>query len=356
MKRWTRFIIYFAIFIAITAAVVTASAVTVSAAKNEVNTKEEFYDLLAQQIYDREALGYYTVTDSTLMDSLYHLDMEAFSCHYNAEEPLLSGCYLIYYVDTIYTTYQNQTLKVMINFPYPKGNMDEHFEMMARLAQSLKGETDYDTIVNVHDYLIDNYEYDHRSSMENHTDIDGFKDGVMVCSGYGLATYYLLNEAGVETRILTGDGGGGPHMWNLVKLGDEWYNLDVTWDDRGNMPKSYDYFLKSDKDFPNHTRSGGYNNANFNVRIAEKSYKHPFYMGKSSVIKGLVLLVIILMIIYFKFITASSKKNTVPTGTVVKDDFDEWMKDNEHTPSMETQKLTSTERELFSSDKDNMTY
>jgi hypothetical protein len=62
------------------------------------------------------------------------------------------------------------------------------------------------------------------------------------------------------------------------------------------------------------------------------------------------------MIIYFKFITASSKKNTVPTGTVVKDDFDEWMMDNEHTPSMETQKLTSTERELFSSDKDNNTY
>ena len=36
--------------------------------------------------------------------------------------------------------------------------------------------------------------------------------------------------------------------------------------------------------------------------------------------------------------------------------LDEWMKDNEHTPSMETQKLTATERELFSSDKDNMTY
>ena len=333
MTRFYRILIIFAVIITAATAGVTASAVTAYAAgKDVISSEEQFYDLFAKQIYDRDAFRYYNVENSSLLDSLYHLDLEEFACHYNPDEPLLSGCYLVYYLETVYTTYDSRGLKVMITFPYPKGNMDDHFAMMERLAQRLKGETDYDTILNVHDYLIENYEYDHRSSMENHTDIDGFKDGVMVCSGYGLATYYLLNEAGVETRIITGDGGGGLHMWNMVKLDGEWYNLDVTWDDQGGSYKTYKYFLKSDADFPDHTRQGGYNNANFNGMVSRKSYKHPFYMRRSTGIGALFLMVLVSAVIYFKYITASRKKqyqSKQAVGTVVEDGFDEWMKDNE---------------------------
>ncbi len=329
MKRIYRYIIIFAILVIAASAGVTASAVTARAAKKDkITTTEEFYDAFARQIYDREAFKYYDVENSSLMDSLYHLNLEDFACHYNPDEPLLSGCYLVYYIDTVYTTYDSQGLKVMITFPYPKGNMDDHFDMMARLAQRLKGETDYDTVLNVHDYLIENFEYDHRSSMENHTDIDGFKDGVMVCSGYGLAAYYLLNEAGVETRIITGIAGGGLHMWNMVKLEDKWYNLDVTWDDMGDNYKIYKYFLKSDADFPDHKRTGGYTASNFNVMVSQKSYKHPFYFGRSAEVLIGVIFLILLAVIYFKYIHGSKRKpEAVPTTAVVVDDFDDWMKE-----------------------------
>jgi len=43
----------------------------------------------------------------------------------------------------------------------------------------------------------------------------------------------------------------GGHAWNLVKVDDEWYHLDTTWNDpvpdRGNGIR-YDYFLLNDTD------------------------------------------------------------------------------------------------------------
>ncbi len=46
----------------------------------------------------------------------------------------------------------------------------------------------------------------------------------------------LLEEVGIECKYVTGvsvhDGkAGGGHAWNMVKLDNEWYNLDATWDD-----------------------------------------------------------------------------------------------------------------------------
>ena len=35
------------------------------------------------------------------------------------------------------------------------------------------------------------------------------------------------------------------HMWNQVKIGNQWYLLDATWDDE--EPVVYTYFLKGSK-------------------------------------------------------------------------------------------------------------
>ncbi|MDR1638942.1 MAG: S-layer homology domain-containing protein [Clostridiales bacterium] len=83
--------------------------------------------------------------------------------------------------------------------------------------------------------------------------IDGFPDtsvyahnilGVMdtstdgpVCEAYAKAYAYILNRLGIEASVWVGlstsggNGGGGAHAWNTVKIDENHYYADLTWDD-----------------------------------------------------------------------------------------------------------------------------
>ncbi len=63
--------------------------------------------------------------------------------------------------------------------------------------------------------------------------------GEGVCAGYATAFQYLLQCAGIESFVVTGWGKGGCHAWNTVKLGDDWYFVDLTWDDQSRVIYTY---------------------------------------------------------------------------------------------------------------------
>lgn len=79
-------------------------------------------------------------------------------------------------------------------------------------------------------------------------------DGKALCEGYSRAFAYLCNKAEIENIYATGVTSDGiDHIWNMVKLDNEWYNIDLTWDDPDNLSEqidflqgkyiSYNYFL-----------------------------------------------------------------------------------------------------------------
>lgn len=75
-----------------------------------------------------------------------------------------------------------------------------------------------------------------------------------VCAGYSRAYQYILQKLGIPCYYCTGYAGEN-HAWNIVKLGNAYYNVDVTWDDV--EPNSYDYFNQTDKVFSkDHVRTG----------------------------------------------------------------------------------------------------
>ena len=332
MMKWNKEIFICFLSVLIVVGMMTPSLGSFAASDDDtVTSTKDYYDKLAHQVYDREAYRYYKVDNPALADNYVHIDMNAFAHHYNKDNPLISGCYLIYYLDTIYTEYSPSGLKVRIKFPYNKGRMDEHFEQLERLSNRLKGKSDYDTVLKVHDYLIEHFEYDYNTKMANHTDIDGFKDGVMVCSGYSLAAYYLLNKVGVETRVVTGFGGDGEptnnHMWNIVKVDGQWYNLDITWDDRGGKNKTYEYFLKCDDDFPRHIRMDGFDVGDTKIVMAERSYKHPFSFNNPEQIPKLLFALFIIGIVVFveiKKIRKKKEEKLLSQIKVIEDDYDDF--------------------------------
>ena len=97
--------------------------------------------------------------------------------------------------------------------------------------------TDYQKELAIHDYLIENCEYDVEGYESGKIEADSFNAygalclGVAVCEGYAEAAALLLNRAGVETLVITGDSRGEKHAWNIVKIDGDYYHLDVTWND-----------------------------------------------------------------------------------------------------------------------------
>lgn len=125
--------------------------------------------------------------------------------------------------------------------------------------------SDYQKIKAIYDYLTENvtYDYDHLyddTYKRKHTAYAALIDKKAVCQGYAVLFYRMALEAGIDARYIAGIGNGGPHGWNIVKLGDEYYNLDATWD-AGRQ--NYEYFLKTDKNFKDHARYTDYASANF---------------------------------------------------------------------------------------------
>lgn len=99
----------------------------------------------------------------------------------------------------------------------------------------------------LHDWLTANCAYDQTvhdphtpMGRENNLDPYGaLENGYGICLGYATTFQLLLSMAGEECITVAGAANDSrqDHAWNMVKLAEEWYCVDVTWDDpTGNAP------------------------------------------------------------------------------------------------------------------------
>lgn len=129
------------------------------------------------------------------------------------------------------------------------------------IKSKLTGNT-YKDVKMIHDYLIDNVEYDEKNeSIGTYTIYGAFVDKKCVCEGYTRAFKYIADSVGIKCVIMQGTGTNTQgktekHAWNAVNVGGSWYLIDTTWDDpiivgRGVVLKSiyYKYFLKGSSTF-----------------------------------------------------------------------------------------------------------
>lgn len=97
-------------------------------------------------------------------------------------------------------------------------------------------DTDYDKELYIHDYITRNCVYSSSGSSMIYTIYGLLVDGKANCEGYSRTIQYLLGKVDVENYIVTGmavnaQGEKEGHMWNVVKIDGEYFNLDATWDD-----------------------------------------------------------------------------------------------------------------------------
>lgn len=120
-----------------------------------------------------------------------------------------------------------------------------------KIKNKLTGKSDYAKELYVHDYIIKKCTYEADEAQNSDTDkstaYGGLVSGRASCEGYSKAFKYVLDYLGIQCYIAAGEALAdnnkySSHMWNVVKIEDELYFTDVTWDDSDTTQIYYDYF------------------------------------------------------------------------------------------------------------------
>ena len=152
--------------------------------------------------------------------------------------------------------------KIMNDYqPEQLKNMSAELEaMIQQIIVSLdKNLSDYEKILQIHDYLVTHTEYDSDSALLSEKGIWSTAYGCLingkaVCQGYAQAFQMLMNALEIECGICSGSAKNEPHVWNYILLNQNYYWVDVTWDDPISMDSVeqndwiyHSYFLINDE-------------------------------------------------------------------------------------------------------------
>lgn len=165
----------------------------------------------------------------------------------------------LFFMDTTYACLckkDGEVVQISLEFNDLASDIEQTrgaFESAAEeIAQSAaEFESDYAKEKSIHDALIKKNEYV-KGAPYNQSAYSALVNGRTVCAGYTRAFQYVCQKLGIPCYCCTGYA-KEDHAWNIIKLDDGFYNVDVTWDDTGDG--GYTYFNRTDADFSgDHTR------------------------------------------------------------------------------------------------------
>ena len=225
---------------------------------SQMNGKEkQFYGLLksavisCKNLVDVSDIGI-TTDDAVLAIYRFRADYpqyfwlsHSFAFTYNGYNNTVSSVYLLYTdgtsADTLEETYGN-TYRVNINADRQKivqRQKEVNAQIESIISEINADWSDYRKEKYIHDYVAANMTYDSDAAEEPYINGDilkpafdiygAFINKTGVCEAYSKMFQVLCYSVGINANQVTGVG----HMWNVVLLDGEWYQVDVTWDDSG---------------------------------------------------------------------------------------------------------------------------
>mgnify|MGYP000011565227 FL=1 len=226
-----------------------------------VKSKSSAADQIYYDIEDKAA----SVTDNPVEGDYMFWDISNRDVSYRAQKS--NGYYLYQFLIKIkyFTTLEQRSL------------VDDKVNQIIEELGFTSETTDYEKVKAVYDYVCKHVTY--AKSLDDEivfTAYSALYNGEAVCQGYAQLIYRILKQLGISVRVIPGYGKDKTvrHGWNIVKLGDYYYNLDATWDSQLSQAGiRYRYFLKGDN-FKDHTRDDQYKNSDFyrNYPMAASDY------------------------------------------------------------------------------------
>ena len=226
-----------------------------------VNFGSTFSDILeTDEGYAKIKKYYQTAIEAFTHDNpdVFYIDVNKMYINVEKRTKLLRTTYSVYISAAADSTYLSNDFQNEEEI----NEAEKQIEAEKQKILGNIGDNDYKKILKIHDYIVDNAEYDSTYEKKGTYSIYGALVGKScVCEGYAKALKYLANAVGIECEIVQGtainnSGKSESHAWNAVKINDTWYLVDATWDDpifSGNGYKTnqfkYKYFLKGTNTF-----------------------------------------------------------------------------------------------------------
>lgn len=153
-------------------------------------------------------------------------------------------------------------IKYSAEYPTKEQELIEKIDkILAGLFSEIPSEelTDKEKVRLIHNYIIDALSFDKTldKKLMVADALTAFNTHKAVCQGYTHLANLMFERCGIKSTIIVSK--EMDHCWNKVYLDGEWYNLDITWDDK-NKYTSYFYFCDKDENFIGHTWDKDYYN------------------------------------------------------------------------------------------------
>lgn len=138
--------------------------------------------------------------------------------------------------DSIIFNFDENIIEIEIKRTYNKDDIEIlNSRVDAFISQNITNNmSTRDKIKVIHDYIINNTEYDtlKTDNINDTTYRSNTAYGVLIekrgiCSGYSDTMKIFLDKLNIVNYKICND----KHIWNLVLLDGEWFHLDLTWDD-----------------------------------------------------------------------------------------------------------------------------
>jgi len=168
---------------------------------------------------------------------------------------------IIFYISS-YTVMSDSKRKNCLLQPvykYPIKFIEENVDKIKSFLiafDSAKNKSDIEKEYFIHDYCLDNLEYDHSFNVHSYSPLGIVLNKKAVCEGISKFVKLVGDYIGLDTLVVSGKASVPqlnalelPHAWNIVNIDYKPYHLDITF----NMTltdkiKRYDYFNLCDDD------------------------------------------------------------------------------------------------------------
>lgn len=188
---------------------------------------------------------YYTVLNSGMSSFTFYCPYEYQNCIYDIkslanDQEVLSAInnYVhpynsFHHIETEYDTLGRVTIEATKSYTEAEisqieQEVDRLYPLLVKENRSVR-----ENIRSIHDYIIEKTKYDSLRNDQNriqyHSDIayGPLFEGYAICGGYTDLMELFLNKMGINNYKVSSDN----HIWNAVEIDNQWYHLDLTWDD-----------------------------------------------------------------------------------------------------------------------------